>query len=78
MTYQEKSIKYETKDFWVLDVGEKGFEVYQTGITASTRVASIGHGETLGLPRAIQEADQRQADLDAERLHEGRRDYPCG
>jgi len=65
MSYSEEDIKHETKDFWVLDVGAKGFEVYKTGITHSTRVAIIGHGPALGLPRAIQEAQQRQADLDA-------------
>ena len=67
MSYQEKDIRYETKDFWVLDVGEKGFEVYRTGITHSHRVASIGHGPRLGLTRAIEEADRRQKELDEER-----------
>jgi hypothetical protein len=69
VSYQEQDIKHETKNFWVLDCGKKGFEVYQTGITHSTRVASVGHGETLGLPRAIQEADKRQASLDAKSTH---------
>jgi hypothetical protein len=61
--YKPADIKYETKDFWVLLVGRKGFEVYRTGAVHSTRVASIGHGETLGLglPRAIAEADKRQS-----------------
>lgn len=67
MSFREQEIKYETKDFWVLDVGQKGFEVYRTGVTHSHRVASIGHGTGIGLPRAIQEADRRQAELDAER-----------
>lgn len=67
MSYQEKNIKYETENFWVLDVGRKGYEVYhyQTGATHSTRVASIGHGENFGLPRAIAEADRRQKELSA-------------
>lgn len=61
MSYKLEDIKYETSDYWVLSVGPKGFEVYQKGLTHSTRVASIGHGETLGLSRAIAEADKRQA-----------------
>lgn len=66
MSYALKDIKYETHDFWVLDVGAKGFEVYRKGITASTRVASIGPGANFGLPRAIAETDKRQAAFDAE------------
>ncbi|KAF1049310.1 MAG: hypothetical protein GAK38_00766 [Xylophilus sp.] len=64
MRYREDQIKYETRDFWVLDVGARGFEVYRTGITHSARCASIGRGPTLGLARAIAEADRRQAALD--------------
>lgn len=64
-SYKLDQIAYETKDFWVLDVGSRGFEVYRTGITHSTRVAQIGLGETLGLPRAIAEANKRQAALNA-------------
>lgn len=80
MSYREQDIKHETADFWVLAVGPKGFEVYQTGITHSTRVASIGHGEApaLGLARAIAEADKRQVELDAYRQREGLRAYPLG
>lgn len=68
MSYREEDIKYETHDFWVLDVGQKGYEVYRTGATHSTRVASIGHGESpaLGITRTIAEAVRRQEELDAQ------------
>lgn len=54
---------YSAQDFWVLDVGSRGYEVYQKGTTGSIRVSSIGHGPTLGLDRAKQEADNRQTAL---------------
>ncbi|PNG50260.1 MULTISPECIES: hypothetical protein [unclassified Variovorax] len=65
--YQLNQIKHETANFWVLDVGRKGFEVYQTGLTHSTRVASIGRATeqcpNLGLPRAIRECERREREL---------------
>jgi len=61
MIYQEKDVKYETDDFWVFDAGKFGFEVYQKGITHSTRVARIGLGTSLGLPRVIEDTDRLQA-----------------
>lgn len=60
-SYREEDIKHKTGNFWVLDVGSKGYEVYQRGFTHSTKVASVGLGEGLGLPRAIEEAERRQA-----------------
>jgi len=71
MATYKKDIKHETKDFWVLDVGARGYEVYRTGITHSIRVASIGHGNALdlGLARAIQEAERRQAELETTKIH---------
>jgi hypothetical protein len=79
MSYKESDIKYETKDFWVLDVGKRGFQVMQTGITHSTPVLTVGrNGENYGLPRAVNEANERQAELDAYRQREGLRDYPMG
>ena len=59
------AILYETPNFHVRDAGSKGYEVYQVGATASTKVASIGHGKGpgLGLERAKAEADRRQAAL---------------
>lgn len=67
MSYRLSDVKHETHDFWVLDVGKRGFEVYRKGGTASTRVACIGRGEApnLGLGRAISECARRQAELDA-------------
>lgn len=62
--YKLSDVRHETKDFYVIDVGRKGYEVYRTGITHSTRVASIGLGATLGLPRAIAECERRQNALD--------------
>lgn len=64
-SYTESQIAYETPNFWVLDVGWRGYWVYQIGVTHSVRVASVGLGEKLGLPRAIAEADKRQAALNA-------------
>jgi hypothetical protein len=68
--YRLQDIRHETHDFWVLDVGPRGYEVYRKGCTASTRVASIGHGPApnLGLPRAIAECERRQADLDRDEV----------
>lgn len=60
--YLLKDIRHETQDFWVLDVGTKGFEVYRKGATHSTRVASIG--KSMGLERAISECQQRQTQLE--------------
>lgn len=65
MFKSEDIICHETHDFWVAAVGARGFEVYQRGTTASTRVARIGHGANYGLPRAIAECARRQAALDA-------------
>lgn len=59
----ESDIQYETANFWVLDVGAKGYEVYRSGVTHSTRVASIGR--SLGLAKAIAECDKRQCALQA-------------
>ena len=75
MPFTEDQIKYETTDYWVLEVGPRGYEVYESGLTHSTKVASIGLGDgpTLGLERAIKEADRRQAALDAERAKFGHR-----
>ncbi len=68
MTYREQNIKHETKDFWVLDVGAKGFEVYCTGITHSTRCAQIGYQGEVGLNKAIAECERRQAACNSRNL----------
>lgn len=59
--YREEDIKHEVGAFWVLDVGSRGYQVYETGATHSTKVASIGLGNGLGLERAIKEAERRHA-----------------
>ena len=59
MTYKLDDIVHETRNFWVLKV-LTGYEVYQSGITHSTRVARIGH-QTDGLQKAIDECNRRQA-----------------
>lgn len=51
-------ILYENGDFWVCRAG-KWFEVYRSGITNSTRVATIGYEGQTGLDRAKSEADKR-------------------
>lgn len=64
---REKDIMYETdeQDFWVLKVPtgktKNTFEVYENGITCSTRVARIGYKGDKGLSRAIAEAKRRQS-----------------
>lgn len=60
MMVRLQDVLYETQSraFWVLNVGDKGFEVYRAGTTASTKVAAIG--QSLGLQRAIDEANKRE------------------
>lgn len=61
MNYRLEDVVHETKDFWVLKV-PKGHEVYQTGITHSTRCAIFGvFHDGSGLQRAITECNRRQA-----------------
>jgi hypothetical protein len=55
-----KDIVFETDRYWVKRV-PKGFEVYKTGITSSTRVAVIGYTGDKGLQRAKQEIERREA-----------------
>lgn len=59
--YKESDIAYEKGQFWVLNLGSKGFEVYKNGITHSTRCAVIGFLGQNGLDRAILEIDRRLA-----------------
>lgn len=61
MTYREKDIAYETPDhkYWVLRVGY-GYEIYEVGITHSTRKGIIGFKGQEGLDRAIAEIERRQ------------------
>lgn len=66
MSYRLTDIRHETRDFFVLSVGDKGFEVYKTGCGAAVKVASIGNGPApdLGIERAIRECKRRQAIAD--------------
>lgn len=57
--YKESDIAYEKGQYWVLNLGSKGFEVYKTGITHSTRCATIGYSGQNGLQLAILEIDRR-------------------
>lgn len=57
--YKELDIAYEKGPYWVLNMGLKGFEIYKTGITHSTRCAVIGYQNQKGLDRSIAEIDRR-------------------
>ena len=57
--YKESQIAYEKGPYWVLNLGLKGFEVYKTGITHSTRCAVIGYQGITGLERAKIEIERR-------------------
>ena len=59
--YKESDIAYEKGQFWVLNLGSKGFEVYKNGLTHSTRCAVIGFSGQNGLDRAIVEINRRLA-----------------
>lgn len=59
--YRESDIAYEKDPFWVLNLEAKGFEVYKTGITHSTRCAQIGYTGANGFARAIAEIERRLA-----------------
>ena len=59
--YKESDIAYEKGQFWVLNLGSKGFEIYKNGLTHSTRCAVIGFSGQNGLDRAIVEINRRLA-----------------
>jgi hypothetical protein len=50
-------ILYSNPSHYVIDAGKKGYEVYRHEGTAAVRAASIGR--SLGLDRAISEANKR-------------------
>ena len=58
MSYKVSDIMYEKGNFWVLQTN-KGYEVYEVGVTCSTRCAIIGYKGAKGLERAIAECDKR-------------------
>lgn len=57
---KEKDIAFETERFWVLKTA-KGYEVYEIGITHSTRCSMIGWKGAEGLERAKKEITRREA-----------------
>ena len=63
-----KDIVFETDHYWVKRV-PKGFEVYKTGLTHSTRVAVIGYTGDKGLERAKDEIARREASGPSVRHH---------
>lgn len=65
----EQDIVFESGKYWVFDAKKKGFEVYKSGITHSTRCASIGWTGEIGLDRAKQEIKRRQELDDRAVLH---------
>ena len=57
---KERDILFERDGYWVKASDRfKGFEVYQTGLTHSVRVASIGYAGQPGLDRAKAEVERR-------------------
>jgi hypothetical protein len=57
---KESDILYENGKFWVCkSETRKGFEVYEIGITCSTRCAIIGYEGEKGLEIAKTECDKR-------------------
>jgi hypothetical protein len=65
----EQDIVFESGKYWVFDAKKKGFEVYKTGVTHSTRCAQIGWTGQVGLDRAKQEIKRRQELDDRAVLH---------
>jgi len=61
MSYSVKQIAFEGSNHWVLDKGAGWFEVYKTGITASTKVATIHYSNDIELAKekAISECLRR-------------------
>lgn len=60
MSYKLEDVKHETPNFWVLDLHDRGYEVYRKGGTHSTRCAQIGWPGAVGLEKAIAECERRQ------------------
>lgn len=54
-----KPILYENGNFFVTEYA-KGFRVWRKGVTSAVLCATIGKGPRHGLPRAIQECNERQ------------------
>ena len=56
----EKGIVYESGDYRVLRTKSGTYEVYKTGICASTRCAVIGYTGSKGYDRAVAEVTRRE------------------
>ncbi len=60
MKYLESDIAHENGKFWVLKLPkDKGFQVYESGITHSTLRDTIGFPGQEGLDKAIEKCDKR-------------------
>lgn len=66
---KEEDIIFESGNYWIFDAKQKGFEVYKSGITHSTRCAVIGFTGQAGIDRAKQEIKRRQELDDRTVLH---------
>lgn len=63
MKYLESDIAHENGKFWVLKLPkDKGFQVYESGITHSTLRDTIGFPGEKGLDKAIEKCDKRARD----------------
>lgn len=61
----EDDILYESGKHWVcMSANGRAYQVFRTGLTHSVLVATIG--KSLGLQRAIDEAERREAKEKAE------------
>lgn len=57
-----KEIVYEKGIYWVRKLpNDAGYEIYKTGLVASTRYGVIGYPNARGLNRAIEIIDERIA-----------------
>jgi len=57
---RESDILYENGKHWVTHY-KGGYYVFKSGVTHSTRCATIGYKGKIGLDKAISEADRREA-----------------
>lgn len=61
--YKLSDVMHENGSFWVLKLPkDKGFQVYEAGITHSTLKDTIGYPGEVGLNKAIERCDKRAAE----------------
>lgn len=61
--YKLSDVMHENGRYWVLKLPkDKGYQVYEAGITHSTLKDTIGYPGEMGLNRAIEKCDRRAAD----------------